>query len=103
MKVPLMLVTIVAEGLLKDQVIALLKKNGATGYTITQTDGEGSRGVRARDWEGPSLKFECIVAPAAGDAILQALSDHYFENYAVIAWLTEVNVLRGHKFISDHR
>jgi hypothetical protein len=92
------LVTIVTEGLLKEQLIAILRRHGATGFTITRTDGEGSRGVRASDWEGPNLRFECIVPHDAGERILQDVGEAFFENYSVIAWLTEVAVLRGDKF-----
>lgn len=100
MKIPLTLVTLVCEGLLKEQISSLLRRHHATGFTITRTDGEGSRGVRARDWEGPSLKFESIVSATAADAILAEVSEVYFESYAVIAWLTPVSVLRGEKFVS---
>lgn len=98
MKVPLVLVTIVSESLLKDGLVKILRRHGATGFTITESGGEGSRGVRARDWEGPNLKFECIVATESADAILADVANEYFENYAVIAWLTEVKVMRGDKF-----
>lgn len=98
MKTPMKLVTVVTEGLLKDKVAALLKSSGATGYTVTRAEGEGSRGVRARDWEGPNQRLETIVTAPVAEAILDALSDSYFENYAVVAWITDVVVLRGEKF-----
>lgn len=98
MKSAMKLVTVVTEGLLKDEVAALLRKHGATGYTVTRAEGEGSRGIRARDWEGPNQRLEAIVTPAAAEAILDALADSYFQNYAVVAWITDVVVLRGEKF-----
>lgn len=98
MKTAMKLVTVVTEGLLKDEVAALLKRCGATGYTVSRAEGEGSRGVRARDWEGPNQKFEAIVTGPVAEAILHALSDSYFENYAVVAWTTDVEVIRGGKF-----
>ena len=100
MKVPLSLLTIVTEGLLKEPMIELLRRHGATGHTITRADGEGSRGVRAKDWEGPNLRFECILSPEAADAALDEVSERYFENYSVIAWVTEVKVVRSTKFSS---
>lgn len=99
-KIPLKLVTIVTEGLLKDEISTLLRKHGATGFTITRTEGEGSRGVRAQDWEGPNQRFECIVSEEVADKILDELGQTYFKDYAVIAWLTDVAVLRGEKFSS---
>jgi len=101
MKAPMTLVTIVTEGLLKEKIIALLRRNGATGFTITRSEGEGSRGVRARDFEGPNLKFECIVSKEAGVAILDEVGETYFANYSMIAWLTDVLVARDTKFVDD--
>jgi len=98
MKVTLQKVTIVSEALLKDDLITLLRNKGATGFTVSQVEGEGSRGVRASDWEGRNVRIETIVSPAVADAILETLGQNYFENFAVIAWLSEVSVLRGEKF-----
>jgi len=95
---PMKLVTIVTERLLKEKVIALLRRHACTGFTISRVDGEGSRGVRAADWEGPNQKIESIVSQDSGEAILEELSDKYFENYSMIAWLTDAQVLRGEKF-----
>ena len=101
MKEPLTKVTIVTESLLKDQVVALIRRHGATGFTLTKVEGEGSRGVRASDWEGRNIKIETLVLPEVADAILDNLSEKYFEDYAVIAWLSEVSVMRGGKFIGE--
>ena len=95
---PMKLVTIVTEGLLKEKVITLLRSHACTGFTISSTDGEGSRGVRASDWEGPNLKIETIVSVETGEAIVGELAGKYFENYSLVAWLTDVQVLRGEKF-----
>lgn len=100
MKVPLIKVTIVTESLLKERIITLVRKHGATGFTLTLVEGEGSRGVRASDWEGRNVKLETLVSSETADVILEELGDTYFEDFAVIAWLSEVNVLRGGKFTS---
>lgn len=99
MKVALTKVTIITESLLRDKIVALVRKHGATGYTATKVEGEGSRGVRASDWEGRNDRIETIVSAEAADAILEDLNTNYFEDFAVIAWLSEVNVLRGQKFV----
>ena len=95
---PLKLVTIVTENLLKEKIITLLRRHACTGFTITRTDGEGSRGVRASDWEGPNLKIESIVSAETGEAIVEEIAAKYFDNYSMVAWLTDVRVLRGDKF-----
>ena len=95
------LVTIITEGLLKDQVIEILKSHGTTGYTVTRAEGEGSRGVQASHWEGPNQRIESIVTPAMGDAIMESIADKFFDDYSVIAWLSNVEVLRGEKFAAE--
>lgn len=95
---PLKLVTIVTEGLLKEKMIDLLHQNGATGFTIVRAEGVGSRGVRATDWEGPNFRFETIVSEEVASDILEAVQEKYLKHYAVIVWLSDVDVLRGEKF-----
>lgn len=94
------LITIVTEGLLKEKMIDLLKSHAVTGFTISRVEGEGSRGVRAREWEGPNLKIESIVSPEIGEEILDDIGARFFDDYSVVAWLSEVRVLRGEKFAS---
>lgn len=92
-------VTIISERFLKDDIIDIIKKNSAKGYTLTDVSGEGSRGIRASEWEGKNVKIETVVSPSSADRIIQAISDHYFENYAVIVYTQTVNVVRGDKYI----
>jgi len=103
MKVPLIKLTIISESLLREEIVALIRRHGATGFTLSKVEGQGSRGVRASEWEGRNLKFEVILGVSTADEILDEISAKYFEDYAVIAWLTEVEVLRGHKFIAPER
>jgi nitrogen regulatory protein P-II 2 len=98
MNVTLTKVTIITENLLKDRVLDLIRSHGVTGFTLTQVEGEGSRGVLASDWEGRNIKVETIVDAQKGDAILDALADSFFENYSVVCWLSDVRVKRGSKF-----
>ncbi|MEM7602241.1 MAG: transcriptional regulator [Verrucomicrobiota bacterium] len=99
MKVPLIKISIVTESLLKDEIIELIRKHGATGHTMTKVEGEGSSGRHASDWGGRNIKVETLVSAETADAIMEDLSDEYFEDYSVIAWLDEVTVLRGDKFL----
>ena len=98
MKVTLVKATIVTESLLVDKIVSLIRERGATGHTLTKVEGEGSRGVRASDWEGRNVKIETLVSQETADKILDDLNEKYFEDYAVIAWLSEVTVMRGEKF-----
>ena len=97
--VRLRLVTIIAEAVLERRLLPALAELGARGYTVAEVDGEGSRGVRAGDWEGPNLRIETVVSDPVAEAILAHLADHYFENYAVIAFVSDVEVVRGNKYV----
>ena len=48
---------------------------------------------------GDHVRVEAVVSDAVGEAIVTRLAERYFANYAVIAWLTEVSVVRGEKYL----
>jgi nitrogen regulatory protein PII len=96
--VPLRKVTIVAEALLEDRILRDLRALGSRGFTITESRGEGSRGTRAADFEGPNVRIETIVGPDVAEQVLAHVAEHYFEHFAVIAWVDDVEVVRGEKY-----
>lgn len=93
--------TIVAERVLRDRLIALILAEGATGYTLAAVEGEGSRGVRASQFEGRNIQLETIVSTETAQRIFDRLAERYLEAYAVIAYTSDVEVLRGSKFVND--
>lgn len=93
------LITIIAERLLKNQLTELIIEKGAKGYTITDAVGEGSRGIRASEFEGRNIKIETIVNETVANAIVESVSEIYFENYAVITYMKSVKVVRGDKYL----
>ncbi len=95
----LKLVTIVAESLLEKRLVEEIKRLGAKGYTITPARGEGSRGIRSVDWEGQNIRLETIVSEEVALRILQRLQEEYFPHYAVIAYVENVWVVRGEKYV----
>lgn len=95
----LYLVTIITERIFRDDILEKIKELGATGYTLTDATGEGSRGVRASDWEGKNVKIEVVASKEVGNSIIDFIADIYFENYSVIAYAYPVNVVRGEKYI----
>ena len=96
----LTLVTIITERLLRDEIIDRLKETGVSGYPLSDTTGEGSRGIRASDWEGKNVKIEVIANHDMATKIIQQISNKYFENYAVVAYTQKVNVVRGEKYMA---
>jgi nitrogen regulatory protein P-II 2 len=98
--VPLKLVTLVAEAILEPQLLADIVRLGASGYSVGHVHGQGSRGVRASEWEGKNVRIEVIVPPDVAEAILYHIAQRYFEHYAVIAYTTDVDVIRGDKYVT---
>lgn len=92
-------ITIISERLLEDRLVRDLQLCGATGYTITDARGAGSRGVRVSEWEGGNIRLETLVSPDVADKILELLNKKYFEHFAVIATLESVEVVRGEKYL----
>lgn len=91
-------VTVVAEAVIAERLIEDFLNLGASGYTTTAAEGQGSRGVRASEWEGRNVKIETLVDFTVADRILGCLAEKYFKNYAVIAYAHEVEVIRGDKY-----
>jgi nitrogen regulatory protein PII len=92
-------VTIVAEALLEERLLRDVRERGARGFTVAQVRGEGSRGVRASEWEGHNVRIETLVSPEAADAILARVAEFYFPKFAVVAWVEDVEVVRGDKYL----
>lgn len=95
----LFLVTIITERIFRDEILEKVKELGATGYTLIDATGEGSRGVRASDWEGKNVKIEVVASKEVGNSIIDFIADVYFENYSVIAYAYPVSVVRGEKYV----
>jgi nitrogen regulatory protein P-II 2 len=95
----LRLVTIVAEPVLEPRLLKDLRALGATGWTITESRGEGSRGMRASDLPGAGIRIEVVASAEVADRIVSHVAERYFPNYAVIAWTSEVQVVRGEKYV----
>lgn len=93
------LLTIVCEAALEDTLLRDLEALGARGYTVTDARGKGSRGRRDATW-GPlaNIRIEVLCnAPTAG-AISEALRERYYDNYSMVLFVADVEVLRPEKF-----
>jgi len=95
----LRLVTIIAEPVLQDRMINLVKRNGAKGYSIGEVQGEGPRGICASDVAGANLRLETIVATDVAEKIIDELAEKFFPKFSLIAFVTDVDVVRGDKYI----
>lgn len=94
---PAVLVTIVAERILRDRLVERIRACGARGFTLGEVAGEGTRGVHAHEWEGPSVKIETLVTEEAARRIVDEVAK-FFEHHALIVYTSEVRVVRPGKF-----
>lgn len=92
-------VTVITEAVLEQRLVREVKQLGAKGYTLTEARGEGVRGIRAGGVEGRNLRLEVIVSAAVADRILTHLAEHYFADYAMVATVENVEVVRGEKYV----
>lgn len=92
------LVTIVAEAVVENKLIDDVKACGARGYSLHHVRGEGVTGNRSLELNGPSIRLETVVTDGVADAIMQRLASHYFDRYAVVAWISPVQVARPARF-----
>lgn len=93
------LLTIVCEAHARDAVTKLLRDSGAHGYTLFAVEGDGSRGKRPADIpEFANVQIEIIVQPPVAEQLLETLARDFFPRYAMIAFESDVRVLRPAKF-----
>jgi len=79
-----------------------LRSLGATGFTVVDGGGEGSRGLHAGEIPGVPVRIDSIVAPDVADRIVEHIATHYFATYAVIACVSDVSVVRGGTYLLPH-
>jgi hypothetical protein len=96
--VPVVCVTIVAEAVVESRLLRDLQAAGVRGWTLTSGRGKGAGRVDASDWEGANVRIETLLSSVAADRVLEMLAELYFDRYAVVAWVTPVQVVRGDKF-----
>jgi nitrogen regulatory protein P-II 2 len=93
------LVTVVCEAYAQDAVTRLLADAGAHGWTSFAVEGDGSQGRRPADIrEFANIQIEVIVPPEVAEKLLARLEKEFFPRYAMIAFESDVRVLRRDKF-----
>ncbi len=95
---PFKLVTIIAEPVLEPRITQELRKLGASGFTVVEGRGQGSRALHAAEIPGINVRIETIVPPDVAERIVLHVAKSYFNDYKVIAYLSDVQVVRGEKY-----
>lgn len=100
MKNPMLkLLTVITEATLEKVLIQEIERLGARGYTITDARGKGGRGARSAFWqESSNIRVEIVCDTDTAHKIADYLQAHYYENYAMILFISEIEVLRPAKF-----
>ena len=99
---PLKLVTVVGESVIMEDIAEEAVKLGASGYSLTDVQGQGSRSTRNVIITSGSktMKLELVVPMDVAEKVLKHVSHTYFEHYACIAWVSDVQVVRGESYIA---
>ena len=93
------LVTIVTESILEKPLTEALIEMGVKGYTVMDVRGAGRRGTRSADWDQrANIRVEIVCNADLADQVDDYLKDTYYENYGMIIYISDVEVLRSEKF-----
>jgi nitrogen regulatory protein PII len=94
-------VVIITETTIADAVIELITRLGAPGYTLQGVKGKGNRGLRAGTGFAniyENVRVEVVASEPVAKAIVEAVINKFFTNYAGFAYLQDVEVVRAAKF-----
>lgn len=93
------LLTVIGEAALEKKLVADLEQLGAPGWTISDARGRGSRGVRSAGWDTDgNIRLEIICSREVAERIAAHLQARYYANYAMVCYLSQVEVLRPERF-----
>ena len=93
------LLTVITESVIEEILLKDLEKLGVRGYTVSDARGRGDHGVRDATWgEVSNIRLEVICTRALAELVLEHIQSHYYDNYAMVAFLQDVEILRPEKF-----
>ena len=93
------LLTVITESVIEEILLKDMEKLGVRGYTVSDARGRGGRGVRDATWgEVSNIRLEVICTRVLAEAVLEHIQSHYYDNYAMVAFLQDVEILRPEKF-----
>jgi len=93
------LLTVITEADLENEIVHLLQKTGVGGYTISDVRGAGHRGERSGEFQSTSnIKVEILCGKATAENLENKIRLKFFENYALIMFVSQVSVFRSDKF-----
>lgn len=94
------LLTITCEIMAQNLVKEILKKHKITGYTSYEVGGMGDSGLRGQGLpEEKNVKIEVVLTEQSAEKIVEEISRTLFSDYAIILYLSDVQVARTEKFV----
>ncbi|NJD25381.1 MAG: transcriptional regulator [Betaproteobacteria bacterium] len=95
------LLTVICEAGLEEELAADFAAGGACGYTVTDARGQGAHGHRDGSWSsGANIRIEVLCDEPTALGLLEMLATRYFADYYMVAFVSDVAVLRPGKFQS---
>ena len=93
------LLTVICEAALEKRLLADMETLGAPGWTISDARGRGHRGVRSAGWDTEgNIRLEIICNRELAERIAEHLQVRYYDHFAMVCYLAQVEVLRGERF-----
>ena len=93
------LLTVICESDLEKKLGDDVIRLGAHGYTVTEARGRGAGGERDAAWSpSANIRMEVICEASVADNIAAHLRKSYFAHYALVLYMSDVDVLRGERF-----
>ncbi len=93
------LLTVITEAVIEQSLLRDLERIGVRGYTVSDARGRGSRGVRDAAWEeAANIRIEVICPRGQAESVIGHLQTRYYADYAMVAYLQEIEILRPDKF-----
>lgn len=95
---------IVTEKILLKKIATIIEESGATGFTVVETGGKGSRNVRSSGQPNVSdtqanIKFEVLTPDRdMAENISDQIAMKFFNDYAGITYICDAEVLYAHTF-----
>ena len=93
------MLTVITESVLESVLVDDIEQHGAHGYTVTDARGKGDRGLRNAEWNNNSnIRIEVLCDSVVCEEISSYLQKKYYDDYAMITFSHEIDVLRNDKF-----
>ena len=93
------LLTVITEAAIEQTLPRDLDRLGVRGYTVSDARGRGGRGVHDAAWEeAANIRIEVICPRAQAESVLGHIQARYYADYAMVAFLQDIDILRPEKF-----